>query len=306
MLNMDDPRHGRLRRIVSTAFTGRRLDGLDGHITAVANDLVDAAVRDGGGDLVARVASPLPLRIICDLVGVPPAQHELVATSSHTLGTARDAGAMLQAAQDLHDGAAALAAARRAHPADDLVSALVHANVDGESLTPAEIGSFFTLLVVAGSQTVRHAVAGGLVALDAHPEQREAWAGDPTGVTATAVEELVRWVTPVRHFRRTATVDTELAGTPIRAGDKVVIWYTAANRDPAVFDQPGRLDLRRHPNPHLAYGTGPHHCLGARLAHRQLTAVFDALLRRPPFRVVRSERIASSFAAGYHEVHCEL
>jgi cytochrome P450 len=305
MLNMDDPRHARLRRIVNRAFTRAPVDALDRRISDLATTLVDDLVRDGGGDFVARVATPLPLRIIADLVGIPPDHHDAVAANSETLGTARDAHALLRAAQELHDRAAALAADRRTDPADDLLTALVHANVDGESLTPNEIGSFFTLLVVAGSQTVRHTLAAGLVALDAHPAELDRWRGDPAAVTPTAVEELVRWVSPVRHFRRTATEDTELAGRAIRAGDKVVLWYTSANRDAAAFDRPDRLDLRRAPNPHVGYGTGPHHCLGARLARRQLEVLFAVLLRRPPWRVTGTERIASSFAAGYRCVMAE-
>jgi cytochrome P450 len=307
MLNMDDPGHAQLRRIVSRAFTPRRLQQLATRVDALANELLQAVQVEGGGDLVAAIAAPLPLRVIGELLGIPEDDWDNVAQNGEILATSRDAHSMLTAAQHLHDCAARLAATRREHPHDDLVSALAHANLDGEHLTPTQIGSFFTLLVVAGAQTTRHVISTGLVALAQHPDQRHHWATNLDTATPAAIDELIRWATPVRHFRRTATTDTTLNGTPIRRGDKVVIWYTSANHDDDTFDHPEQLNLTRTPNPHLAFGTGPHACLGATLARHELTAIFTAVLQRQPYyRVTHTERTVSSFVAGYHHVHCEL
>lgn len=311
MLNTDDPRHAQLRRIVSRTFTPKRLDRLNTYIDQLADRLVteaaEAAERDGEVDLVAAVATPLPLQVICELMGIPPADRDLIASRGALIGTARDAKVLLAAASDLAGCAAELAAARRARPGDDVVSALVHANIDGEQLTATEIGSFFVLLVVAGVQTAQHAIGTGIVALDRHPDERERWIADFDAMAPTAVDELIRWASPVRHFRRTATTDTELGGVPIREGDKVVVWYPAANRDESVFEQPDRLDLTRTPNPHLGFGIGPHFCLGAALARREMTATFRSLLRRHPHYVVtRAEALDSAFMAGHRSVICRF
>jgi cytochrome P450 len=240
-------------------------------------------------------------------MGIPVEDRPAIGRHGETLGTSRDARAMLDAAHQLAEYAGSLARARQAGPRDDLVSALVQADVDGEQLSPAQIGSFFTLLVVAGAQTTRHAIGAGVVALAGAAAQRAHWVANGAAATPAAIEEILRWSTPVRHFRRTATCATELGGKPIAAGDKVVVWYTSANRDESVFDDPRRFDLARSRNPHVAFGAGPHFCLGAALARHELTAVFDALLRHAPdYVVTHTERIHSPFAAGYKHVHCKL
>jgi cytochrome P450 len=192
-------------------------------------------------------------------------------------------------------------------PTDDLTSALVHAELDGEKLTDAELGSFFVLLVVAGNETTRNAISHGMRALCEHPEQRALWQKDFEALAPSAVEEIVRWATPVIHFRRTATRDTELAGQPIRAGDKLVLWYISANRDEAAFDDPHRFDLQRSPNEHVGFGgPGPHYCLGAHLARREITVMFRELFRRLPDLEITGppQMLASNFIHGIKHMPC--
>jgi cytochrome P450 len=307
MLNMDDPRHAAMRRVVSHAFTPRRLQQIRETVTKIAHRLVDEAVAKGETDAVADLAAPLPLQVLCDLMGIPESSWSYIAEHGKTMGLARDAKSMTEAAQALHAAAGSLADVRQREPQDDLTSALVHADVEGQSLTATEIGSFFMLLVVAGTQTTRHAISHGLVALGQHPDQRERWLEDPVGVGPTAVDEIVRWATPVRHFRRTATEDCTLGETPIAAGDKVVVWYSSANRDESVFPDPERFDLSRAPNPHVAFGAGPHYCLGASLARHEISAVFTALLERAPhWTVIDADPLVSSFLNGYTRVDCDF
>jgi cytochrome P450 len=244
--------------------------------------------------------------VICDLLGVPKSQWTTIGEHVDQLASG-EAMSMMIAGKALHDCAHELAAERLERRADDVLSDLVHANVDGERLTPSEVGSFFTLLVVAGMLTTRHVISHGLVVLAEHPDQREHWRGDIDGLTATAVEELVRWATPVRHFRRTATSDTTLAGVDIAKGDKVVMWYTSANRDETVFAEPDRFRITRSPNPHLSFGIGPHFCLGASLARVEIAAVFRTLLAQAPsWEVLQTEQLASSSADGYSRVVCRF
>ena len=215
--------------------------------------------------------------------------------------------AFIGAGQELTSLMEELAARRVVRPTDDLTTALITTNIDGEALTHAELASFFVLLVVAGNETTRNAIAHGLWALTEHPDQRAVWAADLDGVAPTAVEEIVRWASPVTWMRRTVAEDTVLAGEALHPGDKVVLYYNSANRDEDVFDDPYRFDVRRSPNPHLGFGAaGPHFCLGAHLARREIRAMFDVLLGRlPDIRATaQPERLRSDFVNGIKHLPC--
>lgn len=321
IINMDDPRHARLRRIVSRGFTPRQLDSMKGDVEATAAGILDEVVHRGEGDFVTDIAAILPLRIIVDLMGIPRSQEKFIFDRTNVILGLGDAeyvpdqteggimAALLQAAQDLTLLITELGEARLKNPTDDLTTALVTAEVDGETLTTAELASFFLLLVVAGNETTRNAIAHGLVALTDHPEQRDRWWADFDGVAPTAVEEIVRWATPVIHFRRTATEDGVRIGDHVfNQGDKVVLWYSSANRDAAVFDDPYRFDVGRTPNDHLGFGgPGPHFCLGAHLARREITVMFRELAKRvPDIRAVgEPDRLQSNFINGIKHLRAE-
>jgi cytochrome P450 len=318
MINMDDPRHARLRRIVSRGFTPRMLKKLEGDVQRAAAGIVDDLIEKGGGDFVTEVAARLPLRIICDMMGIPESQHDLVFTRSNVILSMGDpeyipegadiGAALLGAGQDLAMLVQELGRMRRDHPTDDVTSALVNADVDGEHLDDAELGSFFILLVVAGNETTRNAISHGLKLITDHPEQRAAWLSDIEGVTPTAVEEIVRYASPVIWMRRSATQDTALGGEKIAEGDKLLLFYNSANRDAAVFRDPHRFDVRRDPNPHVGFGgPGPHFCLGAHLARREISVMFRELLTRVPEVSATGdpERLRSSFINGIKHLPCE-
>jgi methyl-branched lipid omega-hydroxylase len=293
MINMDDPRHARLRRIVSRGFTPRRLAALTADVERTARAIVDDVLAEGECDAVTAISARLPLKIICDMMGVPESQYEFVFEKSNVVLGASDPDyvpdadnifmTLLQAGNDLAELMRDLGRHRISHPTDDVTSALVNAEIDGEKLTPDELASFFILLVVAGNETTRNAISWGLHLLTEHPEQRTAWLSDIDGVTPSAVEEIVRWASPVIYMRRTLADDAVLGGQPMRAGDKVALFYWAANRDPAHFADPGAFGVRRSPNPHVGFGgAGPHFCLGAHLARREMSVMFRELLTRAP------------------------
>jgi cytochrome P450 len=323
LISMDDPRHGKIRRIVAKAFTPRVLEKLVGSVQAVADDVVARARRtaedgDGSIDVVADLAAPIPLRVICDMMGIPEDDRALVLQKSTVILSGGDpeligdealaVAAFLEAGGALSELMTRLAAERRDRPADDLTTALVTTEVDGERLTHQEIASFFILLLVAGNETTRSAIAGGVLALSEHPDQRARWAADPS-LTRTAVEELVRWTSPITWMRRTATQDVELSGRSFRAGEKFLLFYGAANRDPAVFADPHRFDLGRDPNPHIGFGArGPHFCLGAHLARREIGVAFRAFADSLPDLEVTGEpaRLQSSFVNGIKRLPARL
>ncbi|WP_433180001.1 cytochrome P450 [Actinoallomurus sp. CA-150999] len=296
MVNMDDPRHARLRRIVSRAFTPRRLERIDEHIAATATAIVDDVLERGSGDFVADVAARLPIRVISAMMGIPERDHAKVAACVDAmteysgvrgdvvrLRTLRLLAGNLKAIIVLHRLVARLGRERRRRPADDLVSALVNADVDGERLSLRELGAFFDLLLVAGNETTRNALAHGLKLFTDHPGQRALLMADFDGRIGGAIEEIVRYVSPIIQFRRTLTCDYEMNGQSYREGDKVVLFYLSANRDENVFADPDVFDIRRDPNPHVGFGgPGPHLCLGANLARRELTAMFRELFTRVP------------------------
>lgn len=291
MIAMDDPRHQRLRSIVSRAFTPRVLKQIEESVVLRARSLVAAMARrsDGTGELVADLAGPLPLQVICDMMGIPEDDHERIFHWTNIIlgfgdpDMTSDFNEFVTVAMEIGAYATALAEDRRSNPGDDLTSSLVQAEVDGESLTSAEIASFFILLVVAGNETTRNAISHGLLALTRHPDERAVWWSDFDAVAPTAVEEIVRWGSPVQYMRRTLTRDVTIRDTPLRAGDKVTLWYGSANRDESKFADPFRFDVRRTPNQHLGYGGGGvHFCLGANLARREITVAFAELHRQLP------------------------
>ncbi len=319
MINMDDPRHARLRRIVSRGFTPRRIQQVEDEVRRLAAAIVDRVIAKGECEFVEEIAAALPLAIICGMMGIPESQYRFVYDRTNVILGAGDpeyvpdqgniVQALLKAGAELSQLAQDLARHRAAHPGDDLVSALITADVEGERLTDAELGSFFVLLVVAGNETTRNAISHGMKALCDHPEQRAIWAADFDRVAPTAVDEIVRWATPVIHFRRTATRDTTLGGQRIREGEKVVLWYSSANRDEEVFAEPFRFDVRRNPNPHVGFGgPGPHFCLGAHLARREIGVMFREIFRRlPDLEVVEPPaRLASFFIHGIKRMRCRF
>ena len=315
MINMDDPRHARLRRIVSRGFTPRRLDALTDNVATLATRIVDDVLEAGECDAVTDIAARLPLTVVCDLMGIPESQHRFVFDRTNVILGATDPeyvppgeniyAALIQAGLDLAQLMRELAAERAERPTDDLTSALQNAQIDGEALTPDELASFFILLVVAGNETTRNAISWGLHLLTEHPEQRRIWLDDLPGVTPTAVEEIVRWGSPVSFMRRTVAEDAtdvpELSGQRLQPGDKVLMFYGAANRDPAHFAEPDRFDVLRSPNPHIGFGgPGPHFCLGAHLARREVSVMFRELLSRAPeiHATARPVQLKSAFING--------
>ncbi|MDY6998005.1 MAG: cytochrome P450 [Actinomycetota bacterium] len=314
MIAMDDPRHTRLRNIVRSAFTPRVLALIEDSVRVRARRLVEEMIRDhpdGQGEIVSALAGPLPLQIICDMMGIPEADHQRVFHWTNVIlgfgdpDIATDFDEFASVAMAIGAYATELADDRRAAPGDDLTTALVRAELDGERLTSAEVASFFILLVVAGNETTRNAISHGVLALSRYPEQRELWWSDYARLAPTAVEEVVRWASPVAYMRRTATRDVEVGGVRIAAGDKITMWYGSANRDETKFTDPWMFDVARQPNPHVGFGGGgAHFCLGANLARREITVAFEELHRRVPDirAVAEPDRLHSAFIHGIKQL----
>jgi len=291
MVNLDDPRHARLRGIVSRSFTPRVLAriGLDIHASAVR--IVDDVIERRPDDFVASVAGRMPMEVICSMMGVPPSEQRklLDHVDGATAGTGarrrlRVPGKSLRALARLHQVMGRIARQRRRDPADDLISALVAADLGAR-----ELGAFFSLLLVAGVETTRNAIAHGLHLLTVNPGQRRLLAGDPERYGAGFVDEVVRHCSPILQFRRTVAADCELRGHRLREGDDVVLFYVSANRDETVFADPDVFDITRRPSPHVGFGGGgPHFCLGTSLAKQEMTVLFRELLTRLPG--IRSSR----------------
>jgi cytochrome P450 len=298
MLETDPPKHTRLRRIVSQFFTPRAVGAYEEFVRGLAREILDAALPLRELDFIDEISAPYPINVLVRILGAPPEDapklvelgDRMIAnadpdysdvvidredTSEYRLLTFRS-----PAAVELAEYGAALAAKRRENPEDDLVSKLVNAEVDGESLGDREFSNFFALLVIAGNETTRQALSRTIQLLAEHPDELRELGDDPS-LLPTALEEILRFASPVFYFRRTATCDTELAGVPIRGGDKVTMWYVSANFDEEVFPDPYRFDIRREPNEHVTFGKyGPHHCLGAYLARLELRVMLDELLPR--------------------------
>ena len=293
MIAMDDPRHSHLRKLVSMGFTPRMLAKLEDAVVVQANQIIDDISERGECDFVVDVAARLPLAIVCDLMGVPRSELDFVFDQTNIILGASDPEyvqdavdiptALLTAGGALAELMTSVAESKRGGDGTDLTSILVNAAVDGEELSSADIASFFILLVVAGNETTRNAISWGLQYLSQNPDQRAIWQNDVEGVTPTAVEEIVRLASPVTYMRRTATRDVEVGGSAIKAGDKLAMFYLAANRDEILFPDPLRFDVLRDPNRHIGFGgPGPHFCLGAHLARREIGVMFRELFRRLP------------------------
>jgi cytochrome P450 len=311
MIAMDDPRHARLRRLVAKGFTPKMLKRLEDSVQALAQEIVDDVAPKGEVDFVVDVASALPLWIVCDLMGIPKSQYGFVFERTNIILGAGDPEyvaddadiltALLTAGGELAALMYDVAAQKKDGDGDDLTSMLVNAELEDDQLTHQDLASFFILLVVAGNETTRNAISWGLHFLTDNPEQRALWRDDFEGLAPTAVEEIVRLASPVTYMRRTVTRDTVLSGQQLREGDKVCMFYLAANRDEDVFTDPYRFDIRREPNPHVGFGgPGPHFCLGAHLARREITVMFRELFRRLPDIEAASEPalLRSSFIHG--------
>jgi cytochrome P450 len=309
-LAMDAPEHTTLRKLISSAFTPRNVRRIEDQIREQARRIVDELLDAGDeGDFVEQVARKLPMWTIYEMMGLPGderaaaarAADGMVSWNDEDVRQGREPGELLvESLMTLVRIGNELAEDRRAHPRDDLMTALVQAEVDGRTLTDEEIGAFFVLLSVAGNDTTRNTITGGLKALTDFPDQRRVLLDDFDGTITTAVEEMIRWVSPVMTFRRTATSDVELGGQQIREGDWLVMFYASANRDERVFDDPHRFDVRRSPNDHVGFGGGgPHFCLGNQLARTQLRSLFDQLLHRAPdIQAGEPVRIVGNFVDG--------
>jgi cytochrome P450 len=323
MISMDDPRHAKIRRIVSKAFTPRMLEKLVDSVEVIFDGILDdafaaAEAGDGTFDLVRHISTPLPLKVICRMMGIDESDDDLVLEQSNIILSGGDPefipdeNEALQLVLEAGGALAALmeklAAERLETPTDDLTSALVHTDVDGEKLSHQEIASFFILLCVAGNETTRTAISNGVWALHQFPEQRKRWMSDRS-LDKTAVEEIVRWASPVIWMRRTATQDVEVAGQPFKAGDKFLLFYNSANRDENVFEDPFTFDVGREPNLHYGFGApGPHFCLGAHLARREIDIAFRRMFERMPDLEVAGEpaRLQSSFINGIKRMPVRL
>ncbi|WP_076813301.1 cytochrome P450 [Pseudofrankia asymbiotica] len=315
MVNQDPPDHTRLRALLNRGFTPRTIGRLTDKIQRACDAIVDKALAAGTGDFVALCAAELPLVVIAELMGVPNTDryklfewsNRMLAADDPELSPAPDEG--LVAAMEAYAYANELGRAKRGCPVDDIVSKLVVPDEDGHELSELEFDLFFILLIVAGNETTRNAISGGMQALIDFPEQWERLRADPDRMARLAADEMVRWVSPVMGFRRTATRDVELSGQLIRENDKVVMYYTAANFDETVFENPHAFDIGRDPNPHVGFGGGgPHFCLGRHLALLEIEIMYRTLARRAAQVVPTAapRRLRSNFINGVKEMQVRL
>jgi cytochrome P450 len=320
MISMDDPKHVRLRTIVSKGFTPKEITRIEEYVKNKAKSIVDKVLAKYGPneefDFVDNIAAPFPLQIICEMMGIPESdERQILDWTNVILGAGDpDFGGTLEnlinVALEMFAYAQALGEARLANPTDDLTSVMMHSIVDGDRMSSQEFGSFFILLVVAGNETTRNAISHGMLQLTEHPDQKAAWYGDFESKTKGAVEEIVRWASPVIHFRRTATRDTEIRGVKIKAGEKVVMWYNSGNRDEEIYENPHQFNIARTLAPaQVGFGAGgPHFCLGANLARREIAVMFDEIRRRLPNLVVTGEPayLQSNFINGIKRMPCRI
>jgi cytochrome P450 len=315
LITMDPPEHVKYRRLVQRGFTPQMVAKLEPHIREEARQIVDAVARRGSAEFVEDLAMNLPMVLICELMGIPREdRRKIFDWSNRMIGSDDpDFAGKLGSADDprvqmwLYSNQ--LAAHKRAHPDDTLMSRFVNGEVDGEKISELQLNNFFVLLAIAGNETTRTATAQGMLALHENPEQYALLRSDVERHLPRAIEEILRFTSPVMHFRRTVTHDTELSGVHLAAGQKVVMWYPSANRDEAVFGSDvDRFDITRDPNPHLAFGIGEHFCLGANLARMQLHCIFRELLTRiPDLRVVDPpSRLRSCLIDGIKQMRVEF
>ena len=306
--SLDPPRHTHFRGLVSKGFTPRQVGRLEPLIRAVSREIADRVVAAGDVEVVETVSAELSLRVIAEVLGIPASDRADIFRWSNAVGSlgvedpdyAPSVDVVMTAAAEMTDYCARLLARRRADPREDVVAALLAAEVDGRRLTTAQLTEFFVLLAVAGNETTRNAVSHGMLALSEHPDQQRRLSGTPAEIPA-AVEEVLRWSSPVLHFRRTVRTDTELGGQRLRAGEWVVMHYLSANRDERVFDEPHRFDVTRPvPVGVVAFGGGgSHFCLGAQLARLELRVLLEELLPRVEIAVTGPPvRLRSAFFHG--------
>jgi cholest-4-en-3-one 26-monooxygenase len=306
MLMMDPPDHTKLRLLVNKGFTPRMIKQLDEHIRDITKAIVDKVAPRGECDFVVEVAAELPLQVIAEMMGVPQEdRHKIFEWSNRLIGSedpeynvSRDDA--IGAATEMFLYSADLAAAKRKNPGDDIISALLSAEVDGNTLSDIEFNLFFQLLAVAGNETTRNLISHGMLALIEHPEERGKLMADQS-LLPTAIDEMLRYASPVMYMRRTATSDFELRGQDIKQGDKMALWYIAANRDEEIFDEPHRFDITRDNKDYVAFGGGgPHFCLGANLAKLEIRVMFEELLNRLPDIELAGppQRLRSNFING--------
>jgi cytochrome P450 len=321
LIETDPPAHSRLRRIVSSAFTPRKVRDYEAFTRLITNQLLDRVKEQGDVDLVETISAPLPINVIVSILGVPDEDAPMmVELTDHlvegTSGEPLDPSAYgnttplhllpfnSPASWALFEYGRKLGEVRRREPADDLVSRLVHAEVDGDSLSDGEYTNFFQLLVFAGNETTRSGISQGMLALMEHPDEQERLHADPS-LIPTATEEIIRWASPVLYFRRTAMRDTELRGVPIAKDDKVVMWYCSANYDDEVFEDPHRFDVGRDAKESVSFGAaGPHYCMGAWLARLEIRVLLEEIVRRGlRFELAGTpERIRTNFVNGLHRL----
>ena len=315
MLFMDPPGHTRYRKLVNRGFTPRMIAALEVHVRELTVGIIDEAMAKGDCDFVVDVAAELPLEVIAELLGVPrDDRHKLFDWSNRMVGSEDpeyqvSEEHVTEAQVEMFMYAQALAEARRAEPQEDIVTTLLNAEVDGDTLSEMDFNLFFMLLSVAGNETTRNAIAHGMNAFLEHPDQWDLLVADPEARIAGAVEEILRWASPVMFFRRNARRDVTLSGQTIKAGEKISLWYISANRDESVFDDPFRFDITRDPNPHIAFGGGgPHFCLGAQLARLEIRLLFEELAARVPRleALGEPERLRSNFIGGIKHLPVRL
>lgn len=303
MLMMDPPQHTEYRKLISREFTQAPAVAMTPWIEAFARDIVDAVIERGECDFVADIAGEMPSYVIARLMGLPLADGRKLYELTEIIHTAPEAlpeGAQADAIRRMFEYGMGVIAEKRARPADDLASRLLHAEVDGKQLDDMDFLLFFLLLIDAGGDTTRNLVGAGMLTLLEHPEQYALLKSDPDRYLSGARDELLRWVSPVIYMRRTATCATEIAGTPIAAGDKVVMYYGAANRDAQAFERADEFDITRRPNRHVAFGGGTHICLGQHVARVEIDALLREVIARMPELELASEPewLASNFISG--------
>jgi cholest-4-en-3-one 26-monooxygenase len=317
LITMDPPRHVRLRRLVNKGFTPRAVAAMQDHIRDITRQILDDITPTGRCDFVIEASSQLPLAVICEMMGLekkdwplmfrltnkvlgsgdPEYQEDVPEDQRGTVEAARTTGNM--GTMQMFGFFAQALQERRANRKDDLISVLVDSEVDGDKLTDEDILWFCFLLILAGNETTRNAISGGLIAFFEHPDQLEKLKADPS-LMDSAVEEVLRWVSPVTHMARYAMDDVTIRDKQIKKGERVVMWYPSVNRDAAVFDNPDTFDITRSPNDHLAFGIGEHFCLGAGFARLELKVMFEEVLKRMPDIHLAGdvERLRSTFIGG--------
>jgi cholest-4-en-3-one 26-monooxygenase len=307
MLTMDAPEHTRYRKLVNRGFTPRQMRMLEPHIRELTSQIIDEVIEQGGCDYVVDVAAEVPLQVIAEMLGVPHEdRHKLFEWSNRMIGSEDpeyivSEEEVMNAQVEMFMYANELAARRREDPQDDIITALLTAEVDGDKLSEMDFNLFFLLIAVAGNETTRNSISHGIKAFCDYPDQYQLLRDDPASRAQSATDEIVRWASPVMYFRRNVTRDTVIRDQQIKEGDKVSMWYISANRDEDVFDRPFEFDILRSPNEHVGFGGGgPHHCLGMNLARMEIYVLLEEMAKRMPTieRVGEAQPLRSNFIAG--------